>query len=282
MVRFILAMLLVASVAGAGRGQAGKVLKPVNLGKVNSAADDVDPFIFPDNKTLLFASNVRGKFEIKISQRTSRGWTAGKTVPGLSGKDEDFRSPFLHRDGKLYFATNEVPDEELKKLQNFDIRFRSGDRAPLPLPGISEKHDELHPWITPGGKEFYFSRRGKEGWELHVARGPNPGPTGGARPVGLPPGFHHATLSKNGLIMYLQGPVDKERTGLFRCRRAHIGGAWSEPEPLVNVNNSQGKRGDMAPCLNADGTRLYFASDRPGGAGGLDLWVIDTASLKSH
>jgi hypothetical protein len=46
------------------------------------------------------------------------------------------------------------------------------------------------------------------------------------------------------------------------------------------LNNADGKRGDMSPCLNSDGTRLYFASDRPGGKGGLDLWSVLTKELK--
>ena len=32
--------------------------------------------------------------------------------------------------------------------------------------------------------------------------------------------------------------------------------------------------------LSEDGKTLYFASDRPGGKGGLDIWSIPTAELK--
>jgi Tol biopolymer transport system component len=35
----------------------------------------------------------------------------------------------------------------------------------------------------------------------------------------------------------------------------------------------------MTPCLSPDGSKLYFSSDRPGGKGGLDLWMIPTAQL---
>jgi outer membrane protein OmpA-like peptidoglycan-associated protein len=31
----------------------------------------------------------------------------------------------------------------------------------------------------------------------------------------------------------------------------------------------------MQPALNADGTKLYFSSNRPGGLGGYDIWVCD-------
>ncbi len=32
---------------------------------------------------------------------------------------------------------------------------------------------------------------------------------------------------------------------------------------------------EKQPCLNADGTVLYFSSDRPGGMGGMDIWYSD-------
>jgi Tol biopolymer transport system component len=50
---------------------------------------------------------------------------------------------------------------------------------------------------------------------------------------------------------------------------ARRGDGWSEPRPLgASVNTSAE---DLSPSVAADGT-LYFASTRPGGRGGLDLW----------
>lgn len=46
---------------------------------------------------------------------------------------------------------------------------------------------------------------------------------------------------------------------------------WSVPENLGAPVNSPFQ--DQAPALSKDGLRLYFASDRPGGVGGIDLWV---------
>ena len=38
--------------------------------------------------------------------------------------------------------------------------------------------------------------------------------------------------------------------------------------------------GDRSPCLSRDGLTLYFASDRDGGKGGLDLYSVAVADLK--
>lgn len=253
--------------------------KAVNLDKLNTAADEDDPFLVGDGRSLLYASNKAGTFDVLLSKRAAAGqpWPAGK--PYLAEKDADVRGPFLYK-GDLYYASNKVPDPLLADAKNFDIFRRPSMLAPIPMLGISEKSDELHPWITPAGREFYFSRKTDEGWELFMARGPAPGPVGDAKSVGFPPGFHHATLSSTGLTMYLQGPLENGRTGIFRSRRTRPGAAWSKPEPMEAVNNNEGKRGDFSPSLSADGRLLFFASDRPGGKGGLDIWYVATSQLK--
>jgi Tol biopolymer transport system component len=47
------------------------------------------------------------------------------------------------------------------------------------------------------------------------------------------------------------------------------GAGWSGPRPLGPTVNTDAE--DLSPSVAADGT-LYFASTRPGGRGGLDLW----------
>ncbi len=281
MTRSFAAVLAVSLLPGlVAHAHAGDGVKPVNLDKVNTAADETDPFIAADNTTLYYATNADKTFGIFVAKRGAGkdAWSAGK--PFMVSKDFDQRGPFLYK-GILYFAGNEVPDPMLAKEKNFDIFKKQGMQAPIPILGISEKTDEMHPWITPAGKEFYFSRKTEEGWVLFVARGPTPGPIGEAKPVGFPAGFHHATLSNTALEMYLEGPLEEGRTGLFHSRRAKAGAAWSKPEPVTALNHPEAKRGDGAPCLSADGARLYFASDRPGGKGGLDLWYVPTSQLKA-
>ena len=252
------------------------VAKPVNLEKVNTDADEDDPHVNGD--FLWYASNKAGTFDLLLSRRTGGTWVAGKPV--FNDTDADERSPFYFAKlNTLYFATNKVPDD-FKKDQNFDIKSREAERQPLPLLGITEKTDELHPWVAAGGKEFYFSRKVDKDWVLFVANGPATPPIGKAKEVGFPPGFHHATLTGSGLLMYLQGPLENERWGIFRSKRAKVGAKWSMPEPLTALNHPKGKRGDMSPCVTADNARLYYVSDRPGGKGGLDIWSVATAQLK--
>lgn len=274
----ILLLAFGAAPVGAGEG----AVKPVNLEKLNSANDEEDPFVTSDHLALYYAVNVDGKWDVLAARRasTAKPFAGGKAVDLLS-KDGEKRSPFVWQN-RVFFATNSVPDKKFEKLRNFDLWERRGMMAATPLiSDVNSPEDELHPWVTPGGRELYFSRRTKEGWMLHVANGPTPGPIGKAKAVGFPAGFHHATLNSTGLVMYLQGPLENDRWGLFRSTRAKVGGAWSKPEPLTMLNHAEAPRGDMSPSLTADSTRLYFVSDRPGGQGGLDIWYVPTAQLKA-
>lgn len=53
---------------------------------------------------------------------------------------------------------------------------------------------------------------------------------------------------------------------------------WSDPVNLGPVVNSSFN--DVAPAISKDGLSLYFQSNRPGGVGGLDLWVSQRANAQ--
>jgi hypothetical protein len=54
-------------------------------------------------------------------------------------------------------------------------------------------------------------------------------------------------------------------------------GPWSAPVNLGAVVNSPSN--DQHPAISKDGLSLYISSDRPGGLGGLDIWVSRRTSL---
>ncbi len=283
----LLGAALSLSLAGALVTEAGqgKKVQPRNLGKVNTAADETDPFETPDGRGLLYASNKAGTYDLMGAVRENKElpWGEGEPLTVFNTRDADERSPFLTPNKTLFFASDQVPDPSFKKLQNFDIFIRPGQQAPYRLRLINTKRDEMFPWLTQRGDEFYFSRKTEEGWRLFVSRVTGSGSIGEGQLVKeLAPDFHHATLSPDGLTMYLQGPLPGKRWGLFRSTRARAGAPWALPKAILNLGSKDGKQGDLAPALSRDGRTLYFASDRPGGQGGLDLWSVPTAALQEQ
>ncbi len=255
-------------------------VKAYNLDKLNTAGDEEDPAPTPDGFAFFFARKEQKHYDIYRSTRPTGTATFGPGKPFMFARGADVRCPQAHQN-KLYFVTNEVPDPKFADLKNFDIRWQIGTQAPLSLiSDVNSKADEMYPWVTASGKDLYFSRKTEDGWKLFVANGPVPGPIGKSKEVGFPTGFQRATVTGSGLTMYLQGPLDDGKIGVFRSKRAKTTEPWSKPAPVVALNHAESKRGDMQPALSFDGARLYFVSDRPGGKGGLDIWYVPTAMLK--
>jgi hypothetical protein len=281
-----LALLVVALPAAAPEAKAPR---PVHLG-LNTPAEEDDPYL-ASSTLLYFTTAVEGRWQLQSSSRrlASTPWPAGKEVDGEFPEKADIRSPCLTTEGRypqyLYFATNWDPERKEKRGDNYDIYFTVRQSAsaafttPTPVQAVDTPADEMHPWLTANGKQLYFSRKTKEGWRVFVAASTGAGAGGYAdpKPVDLPPGLHHATLTPDGKTMYLQGPLENDRWGLFRSTAQ--GGSWSKPEALDALNSADAPTGDRSPALSRDGKMLYFSSDRPGGKGGLDLWAVPTAEL---
>lgn len=80
------------------------------------------------------------------------------------------------------------------------------------------------------------------------------------------------TISADGRTMIFTACDRKNSYGscdLFLSRKT--GENWSRPKNLGKTVNS--KYWESQPSLSADGSTLYFVSNRPGGYGGRDIWV---------
>ena len=73
-----------------------------------------------------------------------------------------------------------------------------------------------------------------------------------------------------------EAPTDADRSAVEPRLNSSAGPEWSAPVNLGPVVNSPGP--DQNPAVSADGLSLYFQSDRPGGVGGVDIWVTRRAS----
>ena len=99
-------------------------------------------------------------------------------------------------------------------------------------------------------------------------------------PVSLSPGINTpdnegtATLSADGRMLVFTACQGRKGFGscdLYMSRKT--GSDWSAPENLGPTINTRFY--ESQPSLSADGRRLYFVSDRPGGKGQRDIWRSD-------
>ena len=287
---FSLAHVLPGNLITHGRSIAAddeKTLKPTNIERLNTSADEEDAILAPSVMAFYFTTNGGGNRRLMMATRKERAalFINPKPIEELNG-NSDTLSPFpmpRDMDGSeyIFFATQ-------GDAKNLDIYFTRRLKptepyqriAMAPVHQVCTPEDEAYPWVSADSKEMYFSRKTKDGWKVGRAYGKDPRSFEKVELLDFPPDFSHTAVTKDGLTMYLQGPVENKKLALFISKRGSKTAAWGKPEPLTVLNAKDSVKGDCSPSLSADGFRLYFASDRPGGKGGLDLYYVSTNDLK--
>ncbi len=151
-------------------------------------------------------------------------------------------------------------------------------------PAVNSPDGELPPTISPDGLELYFGtspnppRPGSYGgidlWMTKRATRNDPWGT----PVNLGPTINTAysenlpILLGDGLLLFFfsNRPGGYGQDDLYVTTRASLSDSWGRPVNLGPFVNSAGN--EMYAYLSADGSTLFFDSDRPGGYGGHDIW----------
>ena len=114
-------------------------------------------------------------------------------------------------------------------------------------------------------EDFYISHKKDTVWQTAKSAG---------KPLNTRDNEGAQSISANGKIMVY---TVCNRKGIFgKCDLYYSinkGGVWTEPVNLGPTVNTKSK--ETQPSLKADGRGIYFASDRPGGKGGLDIWYTE-------
>lgn len=172
---------------------------------------------------------------------------------------------------------------------------------PTPVPGISTEYDEYLATISPDGEFYYFTRR--QPWRKQTAFGAetsdreffsvsqrNPNGTYG-QGAPLPSPFNESlgegspTINlTNDLLIFTMlheqkipaanGNPEQVYPNYDLYYSEFDGYGWSTPASLGSKVNRP-DTWESQPSLSSDGKVLFFASDRPGGYGGADIWMSE-------
>ena len=161
---------------------------------------------------------------------------------------------------------------------------------PQRVEGVSSRHNEMLPYLTLDGQTFYYLREvpastertfysrelEQKQWRLFSSR--RQGDTVFSRGAELPPPFNSGdpegsvSLTADGTELYysvIRSSGGYANSDIYCVRR--VDGMWQEPEALGPQVNGD-RTWESQPSVSADGRTLIFASNRKGGAGGIDLW----------
>jgi hypothetical protein len=154
---------------------------------------------------------------------------------------------------------------------------------------INTQWIEVGPKSVRGRSDYVFrvgsSRRVSGTAELWIStRATSRAPWQAPVNVGPPVNSYSAaspSISSDGLELFFDNglrvrPGGQGNGDIWFARRVTASAGWNEPQNLGSVVNSPFTEG--VPKLSRDGLMLLFASDRPGGAGGRDIWVTSRAT----
>lgn len=159
---------------------------------------------------------------------------------------------------------------------------------PQCVKGVSSVSDEYIPSISPDGENLYYVRViqmppnkndlikktvfkekfyfSKKNGEIYSNGEEMP------YPFNVFPNEGGASLTIDNNELYYS--VCRDKGTYLNCdiyyTRKDESGLWNDIEPVPVVNNDD--TWESMPCISADGSTLYFVSDRAGGLGGYDIY----------
>ncbi len=144
-----------------------------------------------------------------------------------------------------------------------------------PLP-FNSSDDDFAPFFMQGGRLLYFTSNRDGEQDIYMVPRTS---SGWGDPIMLQEAVNNgdhigaATITPDGQYMvfaaYGRAGSLVGRTDLYSARK--VNGQWVDVKNLGSDVNSESW--DSQPFISADGNTLYFASDRPGGSGGTDIYM---------
>lgn len=276
--------------------------EPINMGEaVNSKYDEYFPSITTDDKTFLYTRKVNneqayGGFheDFYMSQRVNGEWTPSFSMGGDINSILNEGAPTLSADGQLLIYTacelygnlNYGPNR--KGYGSCDLFYarKIGKRWSKPRnlgPMVNTGNWESQPSFSSDGKTLYFvrgSRRGAAVNNMNIYKTVLQKDGGWSKPEKLGPNINTAGNESSVLIhpdnqtLYFSSTGHPGMGGedLFLSRKMP-NGEWGKAENLGYPINTG--KDENSLLVSAEGRYAYFASNRAGGLGGLDLYYFE-------
>jgi hypothetical protein len=292
----IIALIIIFLFAETGRYAKADFIfgTPTNLGpSVNSTVSDGSPNISADGLTLYFDSQRPGGlggWDIWVTTRETidDNWSEPVPLPEPVNSPYADAGPSISADGSaLYFASDRPGG-----YGSFDIYVARRETTEEPWealsnlgPFVNSLAYENHPSISADGLTLYFDSLTWLGYyDLCVARRTKVNEDWRIAFI--------LSSTVNSIYYELSPSISSDDLNLFFDRRSVLGDRdiwvatrrkpddnWGEPlfyGPPVNTLYQ-----DTDPSIQFDGSMLYFASTRPGGTGGQDIWQMSIAPVRT-
>jgi len=251
---------------------------------INTEFIEYNPVVSADESTMAYTSlkpiesKTGEKFaeEIMISFNETGSWSIPKQV--VVQTQNNYGTAGISADGQEMIIF--IGDQSSGSIYKIEKESEGWSR-PVPLgSNIQSKYLESTASLTPDNKTIYFASNrpgGYGGMDIYKADLHNDGSWGKVQNLGPPintkdnedaPFIHP---NKKLLFFTTDGHNGMGGNDIYKTELTD--GKWSEPKNMGYPINTTAN--DNYFTLIADGTRGYFSSDRKGGMGGQDIYVMD-------
>jgi len=214
-------------------GAAKDAIRIENLSTLNSTEDEATTYISPVDGSIVFTSSRDGKQSLYTAKR----------LPADSANDHS-----------SHWGPTELFDE-LPGKQNVSALSVAGDGVTAVI-GVCNRPDAIFQSCDIYQTELIEGKLG------------NLTPLG--QPVNTEWWEGQPSISQDGQLLFFASDRKGGHGGtdIFMCSKT-VDGTWGAP---INLSFNTGNN-ELSPFISLDNQTLYFASDRPGGLGGYDIYM---------
>ncbi|MDF2452748.1 MAG: hypothetical protein K0S26_2252 [Bacteroidota bacterium] len=276
--------------------------KPVNVGPgINTGEYEYFPALTADGNTFLFTRNIREgegveaprQEDFYTSKKINNAWQTANPINSVNTLGNE-GAPSLSADGEIMFfascmeVTGDYGSSDRKGYGSCDIFYAQKINGKWSKPRnagsmINTRNWETQPSFSSDGKTLYFirgmvSREGIKNPDIYssvigedgkfsepVKLGDNINTLEGEESVFIHP-------DNQTLYFSSEGHPGMGRLDIFMSKR-NADGSWGKAVNLGYPINTVADENSL--LVDADGKLAYFASEREGGFGGLDIYQFE-------
>lgn len=266
--------------------QYSSVKEVFNLGKnINTGGDEYFPFLSNNQETIFYTHrrDEKADEDLFIAKKRGTSWANGNAAGITFNSRQNEGMTTLVRDGRTIYFTACGREEVKGACDIWEGKVKGtkiSKEKPLDGYSNSDRWDSQASISCDGRLLFFASNRegGFGGTDIWMSKRATDGSWG--MPENLGANVNTAEdeeapfITNDGKTIYFSstGHLGMGEQDIFMCHRTDEG-AWSVPfnlGPPVNTSHRE-----LGFFLSADGKIGYFASNRPEGQGGMDIYSFE-------